>query len=309
MTMTSRRGFTMIELMMGLVLTLLVGGITYRLLANNQRLSRGQNAHVSLQDNVRSGTLIVANELRELGYDDISAAASAKLVYAPLVTNRTDIIDAKIDSVTYFAMRGLAFTCGVVNGTPATIVVRQSSYNVMRTPALTDSLFLYVESANNTAGDDAWVHLGIASGPVNQNCDDGAPGWRFTVNFPLNLTTGGVIPNVTLGGPVRFAQVMRLKYYSSGGKSWLGMKSVTPDAATEPVVGPLSDNANNQRGLSFEYFDKANAQTATLNNIRSVRITLRGITDERVRGSADASGSIDTLTLATTVALRNALRP
>jgi hypothetical protein len=144
---------------------------------------------------------------------------------------------------------------------------------------------------------------------VNQNCDDGAPGWRFTVNFPLNLTTGGVIPNVTLGGPVRFAQVMRLKYYSSGGKSWLGMKSVTPDAATEPVVGPLSDNANNQRGLSFEYFDKANAQTATLNNIRSVRITLRGITDERVRGSADASGSIDTLTLATTVALRNALRP
>jgi prepilin-type N-terminal cleavage/methylation domain-containing protein len=307
--MTTRRGFTMIELMMGLVLTLLVSAVTYQLLANNQRVSRGQTAHVSLQDNVRAGALIVTNELREVGYDDISAAATAKMTYAPLNLNRTDLVAIGAGGVSYFTMRGLAFTCSVVNGAPSKVIVRLSTYSVLRTPVATDSLFLYVENDNQTAGDDAWVHLGITGPPANQNCPDGTAGRAFTVGFPAGLTAAGVMPNVVLGGPVRLAEVMRLEYYANGGKSWLGMKSMSAGGALDPVIGPLADSTAGQRGLTFRYLDKANAVTTVINNVRSVEVTLKGVTDERVRGSAAKSGAIDTMSLVTTVALRNALRP
>ncbi len=33
-----RRGYTLVELMMALVLTMMVGAVTYRLLINNQRV-------------------------------------------------------------------------------------------------------------------------------------------------------------------------------------------------------------------------------------------------------------------------------
>jgi prepilin-type N-terminal cleavage/methylation domain-containing protein len=307
--MTTRRGFTMIELMMGLVLTLLVSAVTYQLLANNQRVSRGQTAHVSLQDNVRAGALIVTNELREVGYDDISAAATLKMAYAPINLNRTDLVTIGAGGVSYFTMRGLGFTCSVVNGAPSKVIVKQSTYSVLRTPVATDSLFLYVENDNQTASDDAWVHLGITGAPANQNCPDGSAGWAFTVGFPAGLTAAGVMPNVVLGGPVRLAEVMRLEYYASGGKSWLGMKSVSTGSALEPVIGPLADSTAGQRGLTFRYLDKANAVTAVKNDVRSIEVTLKGVTDERVRGSAAARGAVDTLSLVTTVALRNALRP
>jgi prepilin-type N-terminal cleavage/methylation domain-containing protein len=307
--MTTRRGFTMIELMMGLVLTLLVSAVTYQLLANNQRVSRGQTAHVSLQDNVRAGALIVTNELREVGYDDISAAATLKMAYAPINVNRTDLVTIGAGGVSYFTMRGLAFTCSVVIGAPSKVIVKQSTYSVLRTPVATDSLFLYVENDNQTASDDAWVHLGISGAPANQNCPDGSAGWAFTVGFPAGLTAAGVMPNVVLGGPVRLAEVMRLEYYAQGGKSWLGMKSVSAGSALEPVIGPLADSTAGQRGLTFTYLDKANAVTAVKNDVRSIQVTLKGVTDERVRGSAAARGAVDTLSLVTTVALRNALRP
>lgn len=294
---------------MGLVLTLLVSAVAYQLLANNQRVSRGQTAHVSLQDNVRAGALIFTNELREVGYDDISAGATAKMAYAPLAVNRTDLVAIGAGGVSYFAMRGLAFTCGVVAGPPAKVIVKQSTYSVLRAPAATDSLFLYVENDPQTAGDDAWVHLGISGAPANQNCNDGSAGYAFTVTFPASLTSVGVMPNVVPGGPVRLAEVMRLQYWANGGKSWLAMRSLSTNSNLEPVVGPLVDSTASQRGLTLEYFDKANVATANRNNVRSIKVTLKGVTDERVRGSSARRGAIDTLSLVTTVALRNTLRP
>jgi Tfp pilus assembly protein PilE len=308
MTMPNRRGFTMIELMMGLVLTMLVGAVTYQLLVNNQRVSRGQNAHVSMQDNVRAGALIVANELREVGYDDISATASTALGgYAQ--ANRTDLVSIAPGAVSYFAMRGFGIACGLVNGTPSKVIVRRSTYSVLRTPVATDSLFLYVESDNKTAGDDAWVHLGISGAPANQNCNDGSAGLAFTVGFPAGLSWGVVFPKVVLGGPVRLAEVMRLRYYASGGKSWLGMQSVSAGSQIEPLVGPLADSTAGQRGFTLGYLDKNDAATTVLNNVRTVTVALKGVTDERVRGSGAPHGAIDSLSLSTRVALRNTLRP
>src|SRR5205814_7630602 len=106
--MTDRRGFTMVELMVALVLTLMVGGVTYGLLVNNQRVSRSQTEHVGMQDNVRSGALIVATELREVGYDSVPAAAPT---LGPVPATNSDLILMQSGKLQYRAWRGIGFTC------------------------------------------------------------------------------------------------------------------------------------------------------------------------------------------------------
>ena len=118
----------MVELMVALVLVLMVGGVTYQLLVNNQRVSRAQTSQVSLQDNVRSGALILGNELREVGYDAVTATAAGAAAQVPglAVANNPDLVAIGPDSIRYRAMRALGFTCSV---DPATgdIVLRTAT--------------------------------------------------------------------------------------------------------------------------------------------------------------------------------------
>jgi type IV pilus assembly protein PilW len=64
--MRNRRGFTLIEIMISLILMLIVTGAVYKLILSSQRLSRAQTERMSLQSNVRIGSLMVLSDLREL---------------------------------------------------------------------------------------------------------------------------------------------------------------------------------------------------------------------------------------------------
>ncbi|HEX6105720.1 MAG TPA: type II secretion system protein, partial [Gemmatimonadales bacterium] len=64
--MRQHRGFTLVEILIALVIMGLVTGALFQLLTNTQRLSRAQAEQVDLQANVRAGSLVVPNELREL---------------------------------------------------------------------------------------------------------------------------------------------------------------------------------------------------------------------------------------------------
>jgi len=309
MTMTTRRGFTMVELMIGLILTLAVGGVTYQMLLRNHRVSRAQSEHVGVQDNVRSGALIIANELREVGYDVVSAGATAALGYAPAIPIRTDLLAMDQGFVEYHATRGLGFVCDKSTA-PATVVVRRSTWQELRAPKpLIDTLMLYVENASSTGSDDAWVHLGITT-IQNQDCPGaGAPaGLAFQVQAPFGLNLTTALNNVVLGGPVRVTEVMRMEHYQTDGKSYLGLQSVSAGEALQPVVGPFADNVGLVRGLTFVYRDANDNETAVPANVRVIEVTLRGITDQAVHGRSSYQATIDTLGLTTRVALRNTLR-
>jgi prepilin-type N-terminal cleavage/methylation domain-containing protein len=314
MTMRTRRGFTMVELMIGLVLTLAVGGVAYQMLLRNNRVSRAQSEQIGVQDNVRSGALIIANELREVGYDRISAQATAELGYAPANANRADLLAINPSFITYHATRGLGFVCQVTAGA-ATVVVRRSSWQQLRNPRTNDTLMLYVENKANTSSDDAWVHLGITA-TATPNCPDGTAGRSFQVQAPagavaegLNLTTA--LNAMDVGAPVRVTEVMRMEHYvdAADGKPYLGMRSISNGEATlQPVIGPLAANGGADPGLVFEFLDANGAATAVVANVRVVRFTLRGVTDQAVYGKKAYQATVDTLGLTTRVALRNTLR-
>jgi prepilin-type N-terminal cleavage/methylation domain-containing protein len=296
---TGRRGFTLVELMVALVLVLAVSGVTYTLLNQSQRVSHSQVEHVGLQDAVRVGALVVANELKEIGYDSVPAEAGLG-TDARVSPDLLVMLPGRLE---YKAMRGIGFTCAAPD--PGQLRLRRATLLGLRQPEDGDSVTAHVEGDSTTGADDAWVHAGI-TGVSAALCDDGSPAVALAVGFAG--AAGSAAPaRMAVGGPVRFFEVMELRYYRSTGKSWLGARSITAGGVIEPMLGPLADSTGTERGLTFSYLDRNGAVTTVPNEVREIAWTLKGVTDGAVRTSGPAP-AVDSLTLSTGVALRNTLR-
>ncbi len=118
--MANRRGFTLAEIMIALTIMLIVMGAVYRLMLSSQRLSRVQAERVSLQSNVRVGSLAVLNDLREL---NTVTGASA---------DQNDILAIAADDITYRAMRGIGFICQAPTATA--IRISRATFSAYRDP-------------------------------------------------------------------------------------------------------------------------------------------------------------------------------
>ncbi|MGH7525898.1 MAG: hypothetical protein ACREMX_04275, partial [Gemmatimonadales bacterium] len=116
----------MIELLAALVLGLLVSGVTYRLVLTSQRAAQAQAEQVSLQDNVRAGLLLLGNELREVGFGEITADAAAALGLPGAALPDPDLIAIGPDSITYRAVRAVGFTCSL-DGATGDVVLRSGA--------------------------------------------------------------------------------------------------------------------------------------------------------------------------------------
>jgi hypothetical protein len=117
------------------------------------------------------------------------------------------------------------------------------------------------------------------------------------------------LTRITPGSPARLAEVMQMRYYQSGGRSWFGMRSVSTGEAITPVAGPLADSSAGVRGLTLVYRNAPDAPTSDPAAVRAVEIALLGVTDQPVHGRDLRRPLVDSFALTTRVALRNALRP
>jgi prepilin-type N-terminal cleavage/methylation domain-containing protein len=292
----SRRGFTMIELLVALVLLGLVSAAIYRVLVNNQRIYMAQTQRIDLSQNIRAAATILPAEFRELDAFD------------------GDIIAMAADSIVVRAMRWLSFVCvpPVLNGVNAgnQMIIRG---NAVGTPMFfgsryinenTDSLLIYLDGNQTTRLDDYYVPARLSATPGNQQCPavgvvPAQPGTRivFDGNFVPGTNVAGAI---TMGAPVRgFERVTYRLFRPAGDTSWyVGLR---PAGQTmQPLIGPLLTN-----GLTFQYFNAAGAVTAVRTQVARIDITIRARTAAAVRsGGQDARRAI-TDSITTSVALRN----
>ena len=289
--MRNHRGFTLIELMVGLVLMLIVTGAVYTLLNTTQRVSRAQAERTDLQSDVRTAAIVIPNELREIN-----------TVEGSLLPAQNDILLVpSATSLTYRAMRGIGYVCQTPTSTE--VRIRASTWSGTRSPiAVRDSAYVFMEGADPDAStDDSWQPVRISAVNAASTCGANAA-YAFTIN-PAVLT----LTSVPVGTPVRLYEVMQLSLYVSGGKSWLGAQSLSGgELAPQPVLGPLVDNT----GLAFEYLDKNGAATAVTSSNKTVRLTIRGITDDAiVTGGGSGTTQHVQDRLVSEVQLRNAFRP
>jgi prepilin-type N-terminal cleavage/methylation domain-containing protein len=275
-----RRGFTLVEMLVAMVVVGLVGAALIRLLSNQQRLSVTQVEQAMLQSNVRVGTQVLASELQEMG-SDIAAV---------------DLVTASASSVTYRAMRTLGFACAV---TSSQVKIRTSPLYGTRLPvAGQDSLLLFVEKDPDISSDDRWRAFPITS-VTGGSCSGTA---AITLGTALDSASNA---DVLVEAPVRTFEIMQIAPVTQSGVDFLGARSVSAGQALQAVAGPLQTG-----GLSIAYYDSLGNVTGTLARIRSISITLRGQSDRAVRaGGTSATVQPVQDSLVRWVTLRNSPLP
>jgi prepilin-type N-terminal cleavage/methylation domain-containing protein len=283
--MPTRRGFTLVEVLVALVIMGIVTGAIYRLLNTSQRLSLAQAEQVSLQSNVRTGSLVVPNELRELNTWVAGAA------------DRNDITVANPDLITYRAMRGLGFVCQAPGAGATQVRLAGSSWTGLRAPDATrDDLYLFIDGDPNDEADDGWLQVDVTAAASAGNACGATAGY---------VLTAAAIPDVPVGTPVRLFELMELSLYAEDGEWWLGARSVSAgEADPQPMLGPLTGN-----GFGLQYLDGNGNATADLTAIKSIRLTVRGLTDDLVRAGGSGAVGHPEEQLVTQVLLRNSIRP
>jgi prepilin-type N-terminal cleavage/methylation domain-containing protein len=281
----TRRGFTLVELLVTLVLLAIVSAVFYRTLMTNQRLYQKQTQAIDLQQNIRAAAALLPQELRELSAseDDIKAMSAT--------------------SITFRARRWMGLMCqapvtgGGLSG--VTMMLRAQPFYGRAINTAIDSMFVRYEGDEGTRNDDGWG-LARPTAVANALCPaaaGGGAGQLVTMNLSL-----GALPNlrnvIYAGSPVIGFETVTYGLYASGSDWYIGL---TTSNGTQPLIGPLLPN-----GLSFSYYDSTGATTAVPARVARVDITVRATTVQPVRATAGGSALarvVDSVT--TSVALRN----
>jgi prepilin-type N-terminal cleavage/methylation domain-containing protein len=282
LSVTGRRGFTLAETMVTIVIMLVVAGAVYNLLFTTQRLTQAQARQVGLQSTLRSGSLIILNELRELS--TLPGGGPAQ----------NDVLRIAAASVTYRAMRGMGFICQAPTAT--SIRLARSGFSGHRDPqAGRDTAYVFVGASTGTDTGESWLPVAVTGVSTTGMCP-GALGSGISLAIPSTER----VASLEIGTPVRISELMELKLYQSEGKSWLGARSVSAGEAIQPVVGPLADGD----GLVLDYFDGSGTSTTDPTSVKSVKITLRGVAES----VGKTGGERLEQELVTQLTLRNAVR-
>ncbi|HMH82804.1 MAG TPA: prepilin-type N-terminal cleavage/methylation domain-containing protein [Gemmatimonadales bacterium] len=295
MPLLARRGFTLIELMVALVLMGLVSTAVYKVLVSNQRLYLAQTQQIDLQQNIRAAATILPAEFRELDAAD------------------GDITGMGPDSIRMRAMRQLAFVCN----TPALGGgIGQLDLTIRATPmygnrlsfAAGDSLLVYWEGDPSKRSDDIWlpaqVQSILATGAV---CNDSGPtlnqgfSLRMQPNW-INNAALNIANAITRGAPVRgYDKVVYRTYQAADGNWYLGQRNPAQGGTIQPVIGPLI-GAN---GVTFSYYDSIGAVTNLPTQVAQIEIVLRARTASPIRSGGAGVQAYKVDSMVTRVALRN----
>ena len=308
MSHLSRRGFTMVELLVSLVIMGIVATALYRVLVNNQRIYQTQTQRIDLSQNIRAAGTIMPGELREAN------------------ANEGDIIAISGTSITFRAMRWMGYLCNPPATGPSALVTTPVLITTLsnkhqygaRAPANGDSVLIHYEGDEGTRNDDSWVQ-GKITAMVNGNCPGGAispdngPGSILTIGAWMPATWSGTTPpapnlsnTIYAGAAIRgFTDVTYSLYVPAGDTSWyIGYQRGS--SAMQPLIGPVLSN-----GLAMVYYDSTGALldpavAANKRLVERVDITVRGRTVQpvrRVSGGTVLGPLIDSVVVRTT--LRN----
>ncbi|MDH3291913.1 MAG: prepilin-type N-terminal cleavage/methylation domain-containing protein [Gemmatimonadota bacterium] len=286
----NRRGFSLIELLVGMVLVSAVGLSIYQLLSTNQRLYRQQSERVDLNSTLRGAVSILPSELREANARD---------------SMESDLAAISSTAISYKAMRSLGVLClppVSAAGTGTITLWRSMIYGIRGIDPTRDSIMVFAERDPGTRTDNYWIHANVVTATPGTLCPAAAPSLTLALN---NVYPSGGLAHALAGAPIRTFEMMQVLTYTDGlGDDWLGARQYvkgTGWTTTQPVIGPLESG-----GLQFTYFDSLGVATTTPTEVARIGVTVAGMTQGVVRRGSSMARLVDTL--ATHVALRNNTR-
>ena len=303
----ARRGFTLTELMITVVLFGLVMAVLMRVIVRQQKFYRSANEVIDTRTQVRQAMSVLPLDLR--GVSSIGA----------------DIKAISDSSITVLATYGTGVICSM-SGNEFVLPPENLGRHVLSSFAQRvrrgDTVMVFNEGTGRGASDDSWSRLRVDT--VVTQTSGCAPylnpnGTENGYDRPVVRLSAGAMPaGVTAGAAVRFVRPVRYSFYVAGDGRWyLGYAQNVNGTwdAPQPLAGPFQPyddtgtNTNSTSGLRFAYFDQAgNAVTGTDSTARAsiARIDLQFLargTD--VNNVAIASGATFRDSILVRVAVRN----
>jgi type II secretory pathway pseudopilin PulG len=303
---TLRRGITLLELMVVIVLLSLVVGGIMSVLIKQQRFYTGTSEIIETKGSARSAIDILSSELRAL--------STATRGGAP---NGVDIYALSDSSIVFRSPFGAAVVCTVdptrtrVTVPPAQMASRNALTTFLAAPRAGDSLFVFDPGAQPGTNDDLWIRVALRADPGTGICPMAPAGLTATAveeaaGISLELTQP-LPPNVGIGSAIRFFRTTAYSLYQETDGSWyLGYSNCPGGACSqrEPAAGPyVPYAAGGLGGLAFNYFDSTGVATLDPRAVARIDIMARAqsysdIDVAHVRGKYADS-------LAVSIAVRN----
>ena len=300
-----RRGVTLTELIVVLVLIGLVGSMIGLTLVRQQRFYRGTTELLEAREGVRDAMELLSADIR-----GTSAADTVRL-----------LADSAIE---IFANAGSSVVCERIDGTavglPGVSAERGNALTAFLT--LPDTGDIAVFHRDSVEGVTEWERhriVALAARSLATTCpassgftrqaeiDAGGTGFSLAVSTPLSA-------HVSVGAPVRFLRRGRYSlYHASDGDWYLGYRrcnavGASNCGAVQPLSGPYRGYSSDPRGtgLLFEYFNKMGGKLAPDESplaIARVDITARSESKQRINAEGRVNVPSDSATVA--IAIRN----
>jgi len=244
----ARTGFTLVELLVGVVLGSFLILVTYQVLTTNSRIYAVSNAQIQGRQMLRAGMDVLFGELREISSES------------------GDLVGMQDDELTIRAQRAFGLVCAVdYTVSPPTLAVFSQGPDF----EAGDSVFVFHDNEPESALDDEWF-VGVATAVNATTTCGSSPGQTLTV--PMVGATAAATPpdSVRNGAPVRGFDIFTYGQYEIEGEPYLG-RQLRGASSPDPLVGPLQESG----GVAFRYLDAMGAVTTVDSLVAQIEVTLR----------------------------------
>ena len=275
-----RRGYTLIEILIVLVILGVVGSAILGLLDRQRGFYRGVNETAGVRRELRGGASLLPMEARSISTvgGDVQAMDATSFEFRATIGS------------------GVACALGAQSVVlPPVDLAHHTLTAIYSPPAAGDQIFVFDEGTDPGAKDDAWRQYTVSSvSTTNAQCggapftdpvaDAGKPRIALAV-------TAGIASTIQVGAVVRILRPVRYSLYEAASGRWyLGFEEQQGGAwsTVEPVSGPyVASTGGAGSGLQFAYFDTLGVSTTDASRLGRVDVALRG--------SGDMSGQSDSL--------------
>jgi prepilin-type N-terminal cleavage/methylation domain-containing protein len=260
MSVTTRRGFTLVELLVVVVIGSLLVMTAGQVLATNTRIYTVNNAQIQGQQIMRAGMDVLFGELREIS------------------TRGGDLVEMDPDRLVIRSQRAFGLVCDTDYTTsPARLtVIRVGDWFVAG-----DSIFVFADNDPERSGDDAWLDKVVRSADTTATCG-GRPAQVLTV--PDLASTGDT---VRVGAPVRTFERFTYGAFEFDGDTYLG-RQARGASSPDPLVGPILPVG----GVVLRYLDAREQVTTVAAEVSQIEVTLRYESEARTFGGRRVSDSV-----------------
>lgn len=262
----SRRGISLLELLIALGLTGLLAALTAGVLANSTLHLRDRSERMGQEQSLRVAGGALRAALESLGHDS---------------TGGVDLLSQAARGFSARATRAAGVLC---SASPGLLVARADTlwWRALRDPvAGRDSILA------GRLDRPSWRGFALQFASSGTRCPDGTSGIGLPVTAD-SLALVGIGP----GSPIRVYENVELRLYSSAPSEWVGLRLLATTQAIQPFAGPMAAD-----GLDLSYEKSDGTPALFPAEVAGAVIRLRALTERAggvglVRGSTPRPDSL-----------------